>query len=54
MKDKEEWIERIKNECNHPKSDLIRLWKKMQIISPSKAEKLGKIIGQIEAWQRAK
>ena len=48
---KHEEIERIKQECNHPKSELIRLLSKLEEVSPTQAEKLSKIIGRLETWQ---
>ena len=48
---KKEKIQHIKQECNHPKSELIRLLSKLEEVSPAQAAKLDKIIGRLEAWQ---
>jgi hypothetical protein len=52
--DKNEEIEKAKMDCNRPKSELIKIWRKISEINPVKAEKLDKIIGELEAWQNTK
>jgi hypothetical protein len=49
--EKIEKIQHIKQECNRPKSELIRLLSKLEEVSPAQAEKLSKIIGRLEVWQ---
>ncbi len=50
---KKELIKQIKHDVNNPKSELIRLQSRLEEISKSQAEKLGKIIGRLENWQNS-
>jgi hypothetical protein len=49
--DQREELAHIKREANSPKSDLIDLIRKLEVISPKEAEKLSKIVGKLENWQ---
>ena len=49
---KKEILEHLKSECNFPKSDLLKIEKRLlEAGCVKEAERLGKIIQRLEAWQ---
>ncbi len=52
-KEAKETVQRLKYTVNTPKSHLIEIYRELQDIPGAKghANKLGKIISQLEAWQ---
>ncbi len=46
--------EQLKHDANHPKSDLIRIARKMEAEGLKKeADRLGSVIGYLEHWQNS-
>ena len=52
-KEQREEIRSLKMSANSPKSDLLALAATIGDISESQADKLYRIIGQLEAWQNS-
>jgi len=46
-----EKVRQIKHECNHPKSELMKLSNELEETSPRQARQLNKIIARLEVWQ---
>lgn len=44
-------VREIKRACTEPKSELIRLQRRLMDISPRDARALGAVIARLEAWQ---
>jgi hypothetical protein len=47
----QELLKRYVCEVNHPKGELMKIMDCIQELDRSKAEKLGRIIAKLEAWQ---
>jgi hypothetical protein len=52
MSGKRATIAECKKEISFPKSELLRIWRKLDQYSPAQAEKLMKIIIRLEAFQK--